>query len=313
MRQLQSGWSADREVARRMKTVVVTTVRARVAAAPRTHFAIKMLWPTTPPLDVQLDGEVEKWSDYFDGRCSRLPDERSRPSARRSQSSSSAGRVVVRWGPFKSCAASRGRSELEVSVPPAFQRSGPTRLSTSSAAPQAVGRLHVPRQRGFVRRPDDFRRNLIGRKSRCAHHRLGIAKPRQLTARPNLRLRSFFQNSAGAGGVGFSTLAIYVARAAQRALCAVSRKAGIFCRPLSPTPNGDGTGMPGICRTAAPTWMKAGRISSICQYFETDSRSSSSVTWFGLVCAPGGKAPCLLRTPPRAGYGCPRRSACTTW
>jgi hypothetical protein len=105
----------------------------------------------------------------------------------------------VRWGPFKSRAAERARSELEVSVPLAFQRSGPTRLPASSAAPQAVGRLHVPRQQGFVRPPDDFRRNPIGRKSRCAHHRLGIAKPRQLTARPHLSLRSFFRNSAGAG------------------------------------------------------------------------------------------------------------------
>src|ERR1700738_4046808 len=89
MRQLQSGWSADREVARRMKTVVVTTVRARVAAAPRTHFAIKMLWPTTPPLDVQLDarlrsGQTISTADVDASRMSGLdlpPDDPSPPAA----------------------------------------------------------------------------------------------------------------------------------------------------------------------------------------------------------------------------------------
>lgn len=40
---------------------------------------------------------------------------------------------------------------------------------------------------------------------------------------------------------------------AQLALCAVSRKAGIFCGPFSSTLKGDGTGMPGICRIASPT------------------------------------------------------------
>src|ERR1700730_9169487 len=89
MRQLKSAWSASRGVARRMKTVVVPTVRARVAAAPRTHFAIKMLWPTTPPLDVQLDarlrsGQTISTADVDASRMSGLdlpPDDPSPPAA----------------------------------------------------------------------------------------------------------------------------------------------------------------------------------------------------------------------------------------
>src|ERR1700694_5133913 len=75
----------------------------------------------------------------------------------------------------------------------------------------------------------------------------------------------------------------------QLALCAVSRKAGILCRPFSSTPKDDGTGVPEICGVFA--WMKAGRISSISQYFETASRSSSSVASLGLGSMSGGKAP----------------------
>jgi hypothetical protein len=48
-------------------------------------------------------------------------------------------------------------------------------------------------------------------------------------------------------------------------------------------------GIPGIFGMLA--WIEAGRISSISQYFETASRSSSSSTSFGPVSISAGKAP----------------------
>jgi hypothetical protein len=102
--------------------------------------------------------------------------------------------------------------------------------SSRVPAQQAVGSLHVPRRRGFVRPPDDFRRNLIGRKSWCVPHRLGMAKPRQLTARPHLCLRSSFPNAGSAGGVGLSTRAICVACRSRRRLLGRSTPSGRRCR-----------------------------------------------------------------------------------
>ena len=90
----------------------------------------------------------------------------------------------------------RARQELEASVPLEFQRIGPARRSAWSVAARSMGSLHVSRRPRSVRQPDDFRRNPIGRKSWCAHHRLGRAKRRRLAARPHLRPRSLFPNSA---------------------------------------------------------------------------------------------------------------------
>jgi len=147
---------------------------------PRTHFAMKMLWPTTPPLDVQLDarlrsGQTISTADVDASRMSGLdlpPDDPSPPAAQ--------AWVVVRVGGRSSrVRPNAGDQELEVYC--SFWRSNvavqPGFLNVVSSAPQAVGRLHVPRQRGFVRRLDDFRRNLIEDENHGALiTRLGTAK-----------------------------------------------------------------------------------------------------------------------------------------